>query len=221
MEIKLNSLLEVTKAINTNASTVELLDIFRKVAVEKLNIGRLVLFVNDNEWKCVLKFGTPDIPELNIDKDLTGIKEITYLSLAEGIQIPEFDVIVPVFHKATPLAYVLIGDLNEESISVSPIIKHLPFIQTLTNIIVVAIENKKLFRENIKQAAMQKELELASQMQSLLFPSSLPSDEVMDISAFYFPHRQVGGDYYDFVRLNENEIILCMADVSGKGQPSI
>ena len=114
------------------------------------------------------------------------------------------------------MAYVLIGDL-EDKVEVSPAIKHLPFVQTLTSIIVVAIENKKLARDTIRQAAMRKELELASEMQSMLFPSTLPKDKNIDTAAFYLPHQQVGGDYYDFIWLNENECAFCVADVSGKG----
>ena len=81
-----------------------------------------------------------------------------------------FDVIIPVYHKHHPLAYALIGDIADK-VGVGVGIKHLNFIQTLTSIIVVAIENKKLAKENIRQAAIKKELELASEMQSMLFPS--------------------------------------------------
>ena len=45
----------------------------------------------------------------------------------------EFDLIIPVFHKTKPLAFLLIGDIINEAIQISPIIKHLPFIQTFTN----------------------------------------------------------------------------------------
>jgi sigma-B regulation protein RsbU (phosphoserine phosphatase) len=54
-------------------------------------------------------------------------------------------------------------------------------------------------------------------MQSMLFPSVLPKDEHIDTAAFYLPHQQVGGDYYDFIWLNKNEFAFCVADVSGKG----
>ncbi|MCC7301223.1 MAG: PP2C family protein-serine/threonine phosphatase [Bacteroidia bacterium] len=217
MEIKLSSLLQVTKAINNNFSTNELLEIFEKVVREQLNIGRLVLLSHDGSWKTLISFGVDKVPEFDVDQKLGGIEGITFTNIFDETAKQHSDAVVPVFHKSSPLAYVLIGDINEQELEMSPIIKHLPFIQTLTNIIVVAVENKKLFKENLKQAAITKELELASEMQNMLFPSSLPSDKNMDIAAFYLPHRQVGGDYYDFIRLNENEVAFCMADVSGKG----
>ncbi len=217
-DIKLNSLLEITKAINNNFSTEQLLEIFEEVLEKQLNIGKLVLFSNENDtWKCILKYGVGDeYNDINVERDLLSITEIGTINFSQKRLSKAFEIVIPVFHKSHPLAYVLIGDL-EDKVEVSPAIKHLPFVQTLTSIIVVAIENKKLARDTIRQAAMRKELELASEMQSMLFPSSLPRDKNIDTAAFYLPHQQVGGDYYDFMWLNENECAFCVADVSGKG----
>jgi sigma-B regulation protein RsbU (phosphoserine phosphatase) len=93
----------------------------------------------------------------------------------------------------------------------------LPFIHTITNIIVVAIENKRLTKDTISQAQLQKELELAARMQSMLFPAHLPHDKRVDLAATYLPHQQIGGDYYDYIQLNPDELLVCIADVSGKG----
>lgn len=218
-DIKLNSLLEITKAINNNFSTEQLLKLFEDVLENQLNIGRLVLFSNENEngWKCILKYGVgAEYADISVERDLLPIREIGTISFSKKALNRSFEIVVPVYHKSLPLAYVLIGDL-EDKVEVSPAIKHLPFVQTLTSIIVVAIENKKLAKETIRQAAMRKELELASEMQSMLFPSTLPHDSKLDTAAFYLPHQQVGGDYYDFIWLNENECAFCVADVSGKG----
>jgi sigma-B regulation protein RsbU (phosphoserine phosphatase) len=51
----------------------------------------------------------------------------------------------------------------------------------------------------------------------MLFPKNLPNTNDLKVSATYLPHQQVGGDYYDFIELNNHEYIFCMADVSGKG----
>jgi sigma-B regulation protein RsbU (phosphoserine phosphatase) len=117
------------------------------------------------------------------------------------------------------VAYVLIGDIEEEQDGVSPAIKHLNFIQTLTNIIITAIENNRMFKDSLKQAAIKKEMELARKMQAMLIPQndSFPKNDHLKISAFYHPHFDVGGDYYDVISLDQNEIGFCIADVSGKG----
>jgi sigma-B regulation protein RsbU (phosphoserine phosphatase) len=102
---------------------------------------------------------------------------------------------------------------------ISPTIKHLNFIQTLSNVILVAIENIRLHNESLKQEALRKELELASRMQTMLIPDPeiLPRNEHIKIDAFYSPHLEIGGDYYDFIEMEDNEIGFCIADVSGKG----
>jgi len=216
-DIKLNSLLRITKAINNNFSTPQLLEIFQEVLEKQLNIGKLVLFSNENGWKCILKYGIGDeYNDINVERDLLSITEIGTIHFSQLGLSNAFEIVIPVFHKSHPLAYVLIGDL-EDKVEISPAIKHLPFVQTLTSIIVVAIENKKLAKDAVRQATMQKELELASEMQSMLFPSTLPHDSKLDCAALYLPHQQVGGDYYDFIWLNENECAFCVADVSGKG----
>ena len=63
-------------------------------------------------------------------------------------------------------------------------------------------------------------MELASEMQMMLFPKNLPNNDEIEVSASYNPHHLVGGDYYDFILLNRDEIAFCIADVSGKGVPA-
>ncbi|MCD6067137.1 MAG: rsbU 3 [Bacteroidetes bacterium] len=215
--LKLNSLLEITKAINGNAATRELLATFEDTLRNKLNIGKLALFNFNDKWECILTYGLEDEHEnIDVQRDLLQYKEISIVD-SESDNHHSFEIIIPVYHKDQPLAFVLIGDLDDDKVELSPVIKHLPFVQTLTNIIVVAIENKRLFKENIKQIAIRRELELASQMQHMLFPELLPKNEHIDFDARYLPHQEVGGDYYDFIWVNKNEFVFCMADVSGKG----
>jgi phosphoserine phosphatase RsbU/P len=127
--------------------------------------------------------------------------------------------IVPVYNNNTHLAFVFIGDIEEEGEGMSPVIKHLNFIQTISSIIIVAIENIRLFNESLRQEAMKKELELAARMQNLLIPdnSQMPKNPKLIVNGFYYPHSEVGGDYYDCIKLSETKTGFCIADVSGKG----
>lgn len=217
-DVKLSAILEMTKAINNNLSTSQLLDIYQDILENRLNVGKLVLFSHDNEWTCILKYGVDkEFNHLEFENELLDIHEIQTISYSDGNLGKRFEIVIPVFHKQTPLAFVLLGDIDEKKIEMSSAIKHLPFIQTLTNIMVVAIENKKLYKQSIQKAAIQKELELAKGMQNLLFPSSLPNIDELEMDVMYFPHQQIGGDYYDVIWINEHECIFCLADVSGKG----
>lgn len=217
-DLKLNALLEITKAINNNLSTAQLLDLYQDILENRLKIGKLVLFSYDSEWTCILKYGiSQNFNHIKFEEELLLIKEIESISFTNGNLSKSFEIVIPVYHKQIPLAYVLLGDVNEQKLELSAAIKHLPYIQTLTNIIVVSIENKKLYRQTIQKAQLQKELELAQTMQQMLFPDKLPNSEMVKVAAKYIPHQQVSGDYYDFIPLNIHEFMFCVADVSGKG----
>lgn len=217
-DFKLNSLLDVTKAINENYSIEKLLSLYEFILKEQLGISRLALFSKEEEWMCLIKFGIKGLEKkIDVEKDLCHIKEITVIESSSVNALDSFDVVIPVYHKSKPLAFLLIGDLNEEAIQISPTIKHMPFIQTLTNIIMVAIENKRFAKNAIEQERTKKELELAAEMQALLYPKNLPANNRIDVAGLYESQRLVGGDYYDFIQLNNEEYFFCIADVSGKG----
>ncbi len=217
---KLQSLLNITQAINENLTKEDLLKIYEKLLTQDLSIGKVLVFIFEERWKCILKSGEvgKTYETIDVERDLLPIQDISFITSSPNKTLDVFDIVIPVINKNTPIAYVIIGDI-EEGEGVSPIIKHLNFIQTLTNIIVVAIENIRLFKESLRQEAMKKELELASKMQNMLIPdpSVLPRNDKIYMTSFYHPHFEVGGDYYDYIPLSKNEFGFCISDVSGKG----
>lgn len=218
-ELELNALLEITQAINNNLSEESLYKIYNFTLRSNLNIQKLALFVLDDEWNCKVSFGTnKQFHRANLLPAFRTIQDITHLKEFEECDFTVFDIIIPVTHKSTTLALVFVGGLekdaryqNEDSIK---------FIQALSNIIIVAIENKKLVRKQLDQESFRKELEIASDVQQFLFPDKLPNTEVLKIEASYLPHDMVGGDYYDYIPINKNQFLICVADVSGKGIPA-
>ena len=218
---KLNALLDITLAINDNVSITELIHRYEKMLTDDLDIGKVIVLKFSDKWECLLNSGFANsfFGKVDVERDLDIYDEISFIT-SEPQHFPELvDIVIPVTHKDKAIAYVLIGDIEEEGQGVSPIIKHLRFIQTLSNIITVAIENKRLFQESLRQEALKKEMELASKMQSMLIPTSekLPSHDFIRMQAFYHPHFEVGGDYYDVIQLSKNDVGFCIADVSGKG----
>lgn len=218
---KLNALLDITLAINDNVSTSELIRRYEKMLTDDLDIGKVIVLKYSDKWECLLNsgFGPRFFNKVDMERDLLPFEEISFIT-SEPQHFPELvDIVIPVSHKDKAIAFVLIGDIEEEGEGVSPIIKHLRFIQTLSNIITVAIENKRLFQETLRQEALKREMELASRMQTMLIPEKekLPSNEHIRIIAFYHPHFEVGGDYYDVIQLSKDEVGFCIADVSGKG----
>jgi sigma-B regulation protein RsbU (phosphoserine phosphatase) len=217
-DFKLNSLLEITTAINSNAGVDQLIRIYEYILKEQLGFQKFILFNEQDDWNCLLKVGFKGkIKDIDVEKDLFRFKEITVIESSHSKLLTEFDVVVPVYHKERPLAYLLFSDIIKDKLKLTDGLVNMGFVQTLTNIIVVAIENQRMAKQSIIQARIKKELEVASEMQKLLFPSELPSNRRMDISAKYTPRHEVGGDYYDFIPLGDEEYIICIADVSGKG----
>jgi sigma-B regulation protein RsbU (phosphoserine phosphatase) len=218
-KLQLHWLLQISKAINYNFTTKQLLDVYEHVLHAQLKVDRLALLIHEHQWKCSLLYGTDvGFHDFNLEKILDELNQVHNLEMEKELWIKSFDTIIPVFHKDQVLAYALIGGMKE---SVIPKKNELiPFIQTITNLIVVAIENNIVSAEKIRQAGIKKELELAAQMQNMLFPVSLPVNDKYKLHATYLPHQEVGGDYYDFIPINENEFVFCMADVSGKGIPA-
>jgi serine phosphatase RsbU (regulator of sigma subunit)/anti-sigma regulatory factor (Ser/Thr protein kinase)/transposase len=71
----------------------------------------------------------------------------------------------------------------------------------------------------LEQEKLQKEIEVAKQIQHSLLPSDHPAVSGYDIAPYYQAANEVGGDYYDFVQVDEGALGVVVADVSGKGVP--
>jgi sigma-B regulation protein RsbU (phosphoserine phosphatase) len=217
-KFKLDSLLDITLSINANLPTEDLLSKYEFILRNNLGIGKILIFKFSGTWECILNGGFPKHFEtIDVESRLLDINEIFFGAPELGFE--GVDIIIPVFNNNVHLAFVFIGDIEEEGEGMSPVLKHLNFIQTISSIIIVAIENIRLFNESLHQEAMKKELELAAKMQKMLIPDNkqMPKNPKVVVNGFYFPHYEVGGDYYDCIRLCETKTGICIADVSGKG----
>ena len=96
--------------------------------------------------------------------------------------------------------------------------QQLRILQALCTHIAVAVENARLFeRERRQKELMDREAQEARAIQQLLLPRSSPYVPGLAISGFSIPAGALGGDWYDFIALDENRWGLVLADVSGKG----
>lgn len=215
---ELNSLLEVTQAINKNTSAPVLLQMLETILQNYLQVGKFRFMVEkQGTFTCVSRYGGifETLPVLH--KSFLKLKKVKSPIALNGYNDPilnSYNYFIPIYHKSRPLAYALIGDftLSDEMMN-----NDLNFMQTLINVIVVALENKRLFRERLEAERFQREMELAVEVQNMLIPVKLHKDKAVEVGAKYLPHQDIGGDYFDFIRLNEHEFLWCIADVSGKG----
>src|SRR6185312_1879960 len=90
----------------------------------------------------------------------------------------------------------------------------------LASQVAIIIEKVMLHEQLIEKKRLEGQLEVARQVQLELLPARDPELVGFDISAYNFPTEEVSGDYYDWVRLYDDEIAVVIADVAGKGVPA-
>lgn len=116
--------------------------------------------------------------------------------------------------------------VKEESIGTLALLKELPdgFNKEMTRIVSafanqagISIENFRLMEEAFQNARYKEELKIAKTVQQSLLPNKLEQDAHFEVSAFSASADEVGGDYYDTLRISDHQVALIIADVSGKG----
>ncbi len=97
---------------------------------------------------------------------------------------------------------------------------HLDIVRAFAAQAAVAIERALLTRELLERRHLEKELAIAREIQVSFLPKSNPIIAGFDIAGTSRPHDEVGGDYYDFIRVSDSRLGIAIADVSGKGIPA-
>ncbi len=213
-QLQINRLLDITQAINNNVSAQGLFDMYRSFLSWEMGVRKMALFSRQQEvWQCTSWIGIDpaDVPA-GIGQRLEQFKRLTNHLPEDEPFFQSFDLVIPVYHKQTPLAFVFIGGLEEEDL-----FGKVQFITTITNIIAVAIENKRLFKRQLEQERLKQEMKLAAEMQRMLVPRQLPTTPDYQLASIYQPHLGVGGDYFDFIQLDDGRIVFCIGDITGKG----
>lgn len=93
-------------------------------------------------------------------------------------------------------------------------------LEMLLNFVAVAIDNSILIKDKLKQQKIDQEMSIARQIQETILPQDIDNISGAEIGAVYFPAREVGGDFYDIVKLDETRFIVIIGDVSNKGVPA-
>jgi len=216
---QLKWLLQITHAINHNFSNQELLTIFEKVMREECRLSSYVLFYFNKKWNNVLSHPADEKTKTLSEKILNHLNSAgTFDSNSFKEWSEAFEILTPVMHERHQLAYLFTSGYGQNGRRSRN--EMLKFVETITNLIVVAMENNNFKRIREEQIAMKTELDMAAQLQKLLIPDKLPVNEHFEVEAFYLPHAEIGGDYYDFLETGENEFVCCIADVMGKGMPA-
>jgi len=214
-QLQINSLLAITQAINENVAVEGLFNMYNSFLRWEIGIRKMALFFKDvGAWECMTSLGISDsLLEHDVSKEFARYRSMQGLEHSVHPLIREFDLVIPVMHKEEAIAYAFLGGFGEED----DVYNKVQFVTTITNVIAVAIENKRLFKQQLRQEVLNREVEVAAEIQRTLVPSRLPSGKNYELSSIYKPHFAVGGDYYDVVEFPDGEIAFCIADITGKG----
>lgn len=154
-------------------------------------------------------FDNLDFPTINVKESFCPVEICTLF--------PDAEIISPMPVKGTVKGVLIVG----KSMKGAPFNElDLQFINALGNTAMSALENDRLFHEEIEKKKIENEMFLALDIQKNLLPKESPSVPGFEIVGLSEPSRHVGGDYFDYLKLNDEETLIAIADVSGKGMPA-
>lgn len=204
---------------------------------ESTKVTRLLIFALIGQFLvqkyALLRFEGNDIeviePKLPVDELLANLRNIDYQKIDTSLNREQvallfpslyamgIEVIVPMQIQGKTKGLIILGRrINNIDYTDADI----EFIFSVGSLAIISMENRRLFREALEKQKMEEELDLAREIQRNLLPQKIPAYNNFDIAAVNVSSKQVGGDYYDIIELDENDCVVAIADVSGKGVPA-
>ena len=239
MITELGALHQISRAIDSAKSLDSLLSYIVKKSMNLINAesGSLMLLVDDGkelEFKVALGPKSDGVKpfRLPLGKGIAGwvAQHSEAILIPDAYADPRFD---PSFDKRSGYrtrSYLCVPLVHKGVTSgVMTVLNRMdgqPFNENDKNILTtfasqaaLAIENTKLLQAAMEKERLDKELEVASQIQHLLLPQTIPPVKNLDVAATYIPCKAVGGDFYDVIPLKDGKFMFIVADVAGKGVP--
>jgi serine phosphatase RsbU (regulator of sigma subunit) len=142
---------------------------------------------------------------------------IVYPNISDNFQLnrPVFEslCVVPIKFSDKLLGHLIVGNENPYFFDGDD----LSLLSTYVDTLCIALEGNQLLNETIKNEQYKKELQIAKEIQYTLLPKDFPNHPKLEIELFFKPSEEVGGDFYDFIELDPNRLLILIGDVSGKG----
>lgn len=227
---ELNTLFEIGKELNSTLETEKVVNLLAYSIMGEIMVNRCLIFLKiDDGMKLKLYKGYQSEQDLQIANDADFLSDLLKLEeplilsgenespLAANFKKLAIAVVVPMRVQNDTKGVLALGD----KITRNKFVKdELDFLTTLGNLSIISIENARLFEETLEKQRMEEELLIAREIQKRLLPDSCIKIENYDLASINIPSRHVGGDYFDCIKLNDNNYAFCIADVSGKGVPA-
>ena len=137
--------------------------------------------------------------------------------LLKELQAREIKLILPLIENDQLLGFLaLTGKISGLNFTN----EELNLLIVLANQFITAMTTARFYVEALEKRRMDEELNMARQIQSDLLPKELPDNEHFSLAAYSMPSQTIGGDFYDFIPIDENRFGLIIADGCGKGLPA-
>ncbi len=216
-KLESEALLDVLRTINHSELTIsQLCLVARNVLRAQLGVKKMCFYYEtDKGWEEGLRLGFEALSpkalrEMRKANETSPITKQTFSELASiGAEY-----IIPIDSKDFFDAYFIIADFADTEVEAQ---NDIIFVETLGNILTVAIRNKQLFKEKMRRELLLQELEVAETIQRQLIISDFDRFREIDVYGINLPHHHVGGDFYDVIKKGKGTTFVCIADVSGKG----
>jgi phosphoserine phosphatase RsbU/P len=228
---ELNTLFEIGKELNATLDPDKIVNLMIYAIMGEMVANRCFVFLmKDGQLQLAVARGLQTEPEQtepftrsSFLKSLARVKQallVTDQPLSRNLAIlkeQKIQVILPMHIQDKRKGYVLLGEKITKQLFRED---EMEFLSTLVNQAMISLENARLFNEELEKQRMVEELNIARDIQQRLLPSSFPKTAALEIEGLNIPTQQVGGDYLDWIPLDEHRIAVTIADVSGKGIPA-
>ena len=215
-QMQISGLLAITKGIGMNHPAADLFSEYKSFLDWVLGVKSMLLFVRENgKWELVSSLRVPEVLQnVNIVDKFSSYLELQKMEGDDHPLVKYFDVAIPFNHKDEKIAHIFVGGFLSED---DDIFDKVQIITAITQIIAVAIENKRLFKSQIDKERLNHEMELAAEVQKMLIPKKLPISKNYEFDSIYKPKLGVGGDYFDYIQFDDGKLVFCVGDFTGKG----
>lgn len=217
----LNTLLELSKDFNMMVDRAEIARVFKFAMLGQMLIRTFFFALDiDGERTIVSISGIKDKPgkdELDALFELDDIAQTNDLTDCAFLEKNHIELVIGLRFQNEKIGVVGVGPrATKEGYGDSEV----NFLQSLGNLALLTIQKTLLLEEQIVKKRYEEELNLAKTIQEGLLPNPIPTIPGFDIAAVNVSSRQVGGDYFDILPLDDNGYLLAIADVTGKGIPA-
>ncbi len=222
---ELNTLFDIGKGLQASLDSKKILKLLSYVLMGEMMIHKYMILIRRNvtiELADNKGFASLSVPA-GCDEQLFGISHPVLTDNQPPSELSDFlasaDVraVIPMRSQDQTKGILLTGArFNSQPFSDDD----LTFLYTLGNQAMLSLENAWLFEDSLERRRLEEELELARQIQIGLLPKSFPNIFPFDVHGVNISSKQVGGDYFDVIRIDDDRYIVAIADVSGKGVPA-